>query len=759
VPDSSIGAPCAQDAQHAQDAPALLEAVLDASVDALLITNANDVILGVSPAAEQLFGLSAHELEGAPLSRLIERTEDDNPATSFHDLAARDAKRGPCEEVTGRCPDGRLLPLQLSRAWYPVAGEQRAIIVLRDLSEEKRRRAAVQRTETRLRRVFETSGGGIIVVGPDGHLREVNDGYCQMLGYSRDELSNASLAELAHPDDRPEVERTLRALRARAADHQVSQLRYRRRDGETIWCHAHLVAEHDDEGELLFAIGLIQDFTAQCVAEDELRSREAYLGSLFNSARDGMMSVGADGRIVVVNDAALEMFMQSDEELIDLPISAVLRDLEHVGDGRRDQRLRAEGVRGDGSTFPVEVAISEDGDLNVFLYVVHDLSARLKLEAELAHAQKMEAIGTLASGIAHDFNNLLMGISGCTEIAVDALSSDGAVRPYLTEIKNAADSGISITRRLLNFGRRRETEAVDFELNLIVSEMEKMLRRLLGAQIELDVSLGAEGCRVRADPGQIDQVLMNLTLNARDAMANGGRLLLQTRELSEHELARRDLHRPHLALTVSDTGVGMEPDGLEQIFEPFFTTKLAGAGTGLGMATVYSVVKAAGGQIGVTSAPGAGTTVEIMLPLVGAPRRAAPRSVEAPRSAAPVTATVLLVEDEPLVRMAIRYYLEDAGYRVLVASDGRESLACSRAFQGRIDALLSDTVLPNQSGPEVAALISRERPGIRTIFMSAHSAEQLAALGLLPRGTPTLQKPFDREALLGRLRRTLEERA
>jgi CheY-like chemotaxis protein len=374
----------------------------------------------------------------------------------------------------------------------------------------------------------------------------------------------------------------------------------------------------------------------------------------------------------------------------------------------------------------------------------------------------MEAIGTLASGIAHDFNNLLMGVSGCTAIALDRLCADSPARPFLEEIQRSIDGGAAITKQLLTFSHRDVPTIMPEprELDRSIADTEQMLRRLLGEDIEVAVELRAPGLAVRLDSGQIHQVLLNLALNARDAMPRGGKLEIQTRALIVGGERTGSANLPpgdHVVLRVLDSGIGMSPEVRAHALEPFFTTKPAGRGTGLGLSTVYGIVKSVDGRLSIESRPNAGTVVEILLPATRCDVvRADPRR-DAEVDQRP-GAKVLVLEDDPAVRRTVRHYLERSGYHVLEATTGPQALALLRTEQRPIDLLLTDMVLPEMGGDEVVMEARRLRPNIATLFMSAHSAAWLRDTGRIDSGVETLQKPFDGDQLVRSVRRALQPR-
>jgi len=388
-----------------------------------------------------------------------------------------------------------------------------------------------------------------------------------------------------------------------------------------------------------------------------------------------------------------------------------------------------------------------------------ELAERQNLEAQLMQSHKMEAVGRLAGGIAHDFNNLLMIIAGHTELLLDQKTLDAGSAKSATRIQEAAQRAAKLTGQLLAFSRKQVLQTKVVDLNLVVIEIEQMLRRLIGEHIDLTCRKDGQVGRVKADPGQIEQVLMNLAVNARDAMPRGGKLLIRTANFEvDGKYAR--LHpglRPgrYVTLEVTDNGVGMDADTQLHIFEPFFTTKEKGRGTGLGLATTYGIIKQSNGYIAVQSAPEQGTTFRIFLPRVEEPMEVArtPASVgELPRG----VETILLVEDEDPLRLLARDFLEKSGYHVLDAPNGNEALEVARRYGGVIHLLLSDVIMPGMSGPDLAVQLKRERPDARVIFVSGYTDAALESHGLPNPEIVFVAKPFTRDEILRKVRELLD---
>jgi two-component system cell cycle sensor histidine kinase/response regulator CckA len=435
-----------------------------------------------------------------------------------------------------------------------------------------------------------------------------------------------------------------------------------------------------------------------------------------------------------------------------------------IGAAMREQRpcfVEIQNYRKDGVPFWNALSIApifEDNKLTHFVGVQTDITAFKQMEFQLRQKQKMEAIGHLAGGVAHDFNNLLTVINGCCELlrGTDGMPDDAL--PLVEEVHKAGERAATLTRQLLAFSRKTVLQPTVVSLPALVTDFEKLLIRLIGEDIQLTTDFPAEGGLVRVDPGQIEQILMNLVINARDAMPRGGRLTIGTRDVFLDEDYVRQLSevRPgrYVRLTVSDTGCGMDKSTLPRIFEPFFTTKPVGKGTGLGLAMVYGVVKASGGHVSVESEPGRGTTFHLFFPIVDEPDLVA--QPPSRHSQTPGCETVLLVEDEAGVRTLARQALESRGYRVLEAADGEAALQLCREHPGEIDLLLSDVVMPRMSGRELRQRVTMLSPQTRVIFTSGYTDDAVVRHGVFQAESDFLQKPFTVHGLLRKVREVLD---
>src|SRR5881398_3287001 len=504
--------------------------------------------------------------------------------------------------------------------------------------------------------------------------------------------------------------------------------------------------------------------------EEQLHESERKYRLLFETNPEPMFVYDFETlRIMAVNEAAITRYGYSEAQFLALTIRDIRPPeeqgrLEQELTRRTDEGAVRAGVRHrakDGRLFEVDLVARplEFAGRRARLVLARDVTAQRHLEDQLRQSQKMEAVGQLAGGIAHDFNNLLTAILGSTQLLLQATPPGDVRREDVEEIRNAGLRAAELTRQLLAFSRRQVLAPKVLELNAVVANMDKMLRRLIGDDVELATALHAEAGAVNADPGQLEQVLLNLVVNARDAMPGGGRVLIETtRLLLRDELVERR-HRlapgDYVCLTVTDSGLGMDEATQAHLFEPFFTTKEVGKGTGLGLATVYGIVKQSGGYIWVYSEPGRGTTVKVYLPRV---RGAAEPPLPAPEPP-PLRGgneTVLLVEDAAPVRTLARRSLEARGYRVLDAADGPSAIELSARHAGEIDVLVTDVVMPGMSGRELAERLAPTRPAMKVLYTSGYTDDAMVRQGVLNAGVAFLQKPFVPDSLARKVREVLD---
>ena len=503
----------------------------------------------------------------------------------------------------------------------------------------------------------------------------------------------------------------------------------------------------------------------------QLREREEYFRSLIEQAMDIIAVLDADGAVRYASPSVLPLLGYGAEELVGQHIF----DLVHPDDVGPALRVFAEGVatgqgdrllglqvrHKDGTYRSLEAIgryLLDDPVVRGVVINARDVTERRSLERQLLQAQKMEAVGRLAGGIAHDFNNVLTAIFGYADLLTEEFPAGSPARQDLEEIRKAATRASALTRQLLAFSRQQVLAPVVLSVNDLVDDVGKMLRRLVGEDVELRLILARDAGNVRADSGQLQQVIMNLVVNARDAMPTGGKLVIETAdaELTEQyaELHQAVIPGRYVMLAVSDTGVGMDAQTKARIFEPFFTTKEKGKGTGLGLSTVYGIVKQSGGYVWVYSEPGHGTTFKLYLPRVDAP--AEPQAP--PRETATLTGTetILLAEDDDILRPLTKGLLAKLGYTVLDAESAEQALAVAGARQGPIHLLVADVVMPGASGRELARRLAQSRPETRVLYVSGYTDDAIVHHGMLEPGLKFLQKPFTPAALARKVREVLD---
>lgn len=539
----------------------------------------------------------------------------------------------------------------------------------------------------------------------------------------------------------------------------------------------------DENGQFAGAVRTLVDITDRKRAAEErerlmrqLENERARLQEILRQMPSGVLIVAApSGELLLSNEQADRILrgpMPERQERYyhpggshytneELPISRSLATGEIV------TGEEVEIVRGDGSRGTVLISSAPIRNRRGFIVAgvatLHDVTERKQLEQQFRQAQKMEAVGRLAGGVAHDFNNLLTIISGYSQMLLDALDANDSARRDIEPIIEAAERAAALTRQLLTFSRRQVVQPKLLDVNRQVSRMNRMLRRVIGEDVELVTSFKSEAGRIKADPGQLEQVILNLAINARDAMPQGGKLTIETAEI---ELGGGPADTPrelppgrYVVLALSDTGTGMDAEVMSHLFEPFFTTKGKGKGTGLGLSTVYGIVKQNHGEVIINSEVGRGTTVRIYFPVAEPAGKVRPEL--APRSAAARkgTETILLVEDEEEVRRLAREMLTRQGYTVIEAGSGAEAMRIWRDRFNSIDMLLTDVVMPRMSGRELADKLRGSRPELKVMYMSGYTDDVMARHGVLDSGTAFLSKPFTSEILSRKVRAVLDEKS
>ena len=640
------------------------------------------------------------------------------------------------------------------------------VITSRDISDRQHVEESLRASEERFRLLVESATDGIYRIDPRGIFTYANPVASRVLGMGEGSIVGRSYLDFVRPDYRME-----------GIDLYTGQIRNRvpvtywefpalRADGRDVWVGQNVQVEvKDDRVVALFAVA--RDITAQRAAEEALRESEERHRFLADHSMDMLARLTRAGRFVYVSPVCRALLGYEPEQLV----GRLFEELCDPADVRavraaHERLLQDHGVdlttcrmrRSDGrevwfETTRQTIVDEATGEVTGFLTVSRDVTERRRFEEELRHVQKMEAVGQLAGGVAHDFNNLLTAIRGFSDVLFQSIRADDPRRGDVLEICKATDRAATLTRQLLAFSRRQLMRPESLSLNTIVTDLARILQRLLGDGVTVSTRLAPDLATVRADPGQMEQVLLNLALNARDAMGEaGGSLAIETAnvDVAPGPDAR---HAPgrYAVLRVVDTGCGMTPEVRERLFEPFFTTKERGKGTGLGLSMVYGIVTQSGGFIVVDSAPGKGATFAIHLPTVDAQveaeRPSAPRSRVVPRGGG----TILIAEDSEGVLVLAERILRNEGYVVLTARDGVEALEVSRRHEGEIDLLLTDVMMPRMNGGELARAFAAERPAAVIAIMSGYMDEDALRRTLDNANTPILQKPFSAAALLERV--------
>ena len=639
---------------------------------------------------------------------------------------------------------------------------------IRDVSESRR----VEDELRKLSRAVEYSPASVVITDLKGTIEYVNPAFTRITGYSRDEAIGENPRILKSGESPPEAYSALWDAILHGREWH-GEFHNRRKDGSLYWEFASISPVVDAEGRTTHFIAVKEDITARKEAEGALAKSELYYRSLIEHALDLTAVLAPDGTLLFVSPSAERMLGIRPEdakgrsafELVHPDDAPQVREriVGVLTRGARFEQVEFRARHSDG-TWRTLSAIGKplppEAGIQGLIVNARDLSERHELEAQLRQSQKMEAVGRLAGGVAHDFNNLLTAILGYTELLLSDIPPEDPKTAELNEILTAAQRAAALTRQLLTFSSKQIVQVEILDVADTIHGMEVMLRRVIGEDIALTARVPADLGRIRADRSQLEQVLMNLVVNARDAMPKGGTLRIEASNVTRAgpNIGDDAGGDSWVVLAVTDDGVGMDEKTLRHMFEPFFTTKAKGKGTGLGLATTYAIVRQSGGFTEVESSPGSGTTFRVFLPRAKEtsppPReRSGVRRIPAARG----SETILLVEDEALVRKLASDVLAGRGYTVLAAASGAEALAVVETKADVIDLVVTDVVMPGMSGPDLAARLSAIGLDTPVLYMSGYAESDSG--GLLPAGAPLLQKPFSPDALARRVRAALDEAA
>jgi PAS domain S-box-containing protein len=752
---------------------ALYRATLESTADGILVLGRDNRIVRFNDRCAELLEippavLARYEI-GPVLLRALRRAAD--PAALLARLRALGAEPAATGSAVIEFADGRVVECH-ARPQYLDGVVIGKVWSFRDHTDRWRAEVELRRSEERFRALLENVWDSIVLIDAAGVIH-FSASAETVGGYRHEDLIGRNVLDLLHPEDRGSAEQMLAGLVEVHGARVATEIRFLHADGS--WRVGEVIAQNLLGHPAVRGIVInTHDITERKRVEEELEVQRAYFAELFESAPEAIVLVDEHDRVLRANQEFTRTFGYTIEEVVgrpaaDLIIPAELRDealaiTERVAVGEKVS-LETVRRRKDGVRVPVSIlatAIRAPGKGLEIYGIYRDITGRKQLEEQLLQSQKIEAVGRLAGGIAHDFNNLLTAIRGHTSFLMEEIPTDAPWRSELGEIDRAAGRAASLTRQLLAFSRKQILNPRVVDLNALILGMEKLLRRLIGEDIALVAALSPGECRVKADPGQLEQVLLNLVVNARDAMPAGGRIVVETRPVPASVASAPASAAPaaggYALLAVRDNGQGMDEQTRERIFEPFFTTKGPGEGTGLGLSTVYGIVEQSGGWLRVESEVGRGTTMSVFLPW-------AEEAVEAPPAparqgeAAGRGETVLLVEDDGAVRALARRILERQGYRLLAAGTGEEAIQLATHHDGALDLLLTDVVMPGMSGRELAERLTAERPGLGVLFMSGYTEDDVLRRGIFETGTSFLGKPFTPDVLARRVREVLERRS
>jgi len=755
-------------------------AVFHSANDAILIQDAaTGKILEVNARAEELLGLPRAQIIQLDLHAL----SAGEPPYTHEDARAWMEKAltsGP--QVFGwrfRRADGELFWTEVSMHPARICDEDRMIIAARDVEDRKQAHETLQQREQFLQDVFDAIQDGISVLDRDLNIIRAN-GWMQRAYPQQAPLEGKKCyAVYQQRDAQCPWCPTVKAIET--GERQSTEVPYPSEHDMKGWIDLSAFPIKNERGEITGVIEYVKDISDRKRAEQAVRESEQRYRTLFDSVTDALFIHDTDGRTLEVNHVACERLGYTRAELLQLMLHDVDTPDHAEQDDRRMVTLRETGSClfetvhqcKDGSTLPVEVnsRIIDYGGQSAVLSVARDITdrreaerERAQLEAQLRHSQKMEAVGQLAGGVAHDFNNLLTTIMGNVSLSIDTVrdmlgSSHNAVQS-MEQIEQATQRASTLTRQLLTFSRRDVMRPEVLNLNSILANLDKMLRRLITANVQLKTVTEPDLKTVRADNGQIEQVVVNLVINAVQAMPAGGCLMLETQNVvldedyvRNHAEARTG---PYVILTVSDTGHGMDSATIERVFEPFFTTKPVGEGTGLGLSTVHGIVKRSGGHVVVNSEPGHGSTFKVYLPATGAVT--GENAPALPPGPAPCGHEhIILCEDDGPVRHLITEALRNAGYTVDSAGSGRACIKAAQKDSGSIELLITDVVMPDMNGKVLSERLRAICPGLPTLFISGYTSNVIAHHGVLDAGVEFLEKPFSQSCLLAKVRAVLDK--
>jgi PAS domain S-box-containing protein len=751
--------------RQAEFAARHLAAIVQSSEDAIIGESLDGLITAWNPAAERLFGWAGHEALGRPDLGLLVPPDRVEELLQFIGLV-RTGLRAPTLETVRLHKDGSRIDVAVTLS--PVFGSSGDLIglskIVRDIRKQRRDAQALAFDALILANVRDS----VVVTDMEGTVTYWNEGASRLFGWTAEEMLGRPMVSRFPEHARDEAQAIIRRIGEGVEFH--GEFQDYMKDGSRVWIDACVTALAGPDGSPIGLLGISHDISARKKAEQDLRLRDRAI----QAVTQGIVisdATAPDYPIIYASPGFERITGYGQQEVVGRNCRILQgKDTDAEVVARMRRALRQGGTftgevlnyRKDGTPFWNELSISpvhDEGRLSHYVGVLLDVTQRRQLEEQYRHSQKMEAVGQLAGGIAHDFNNHLTVITGYSDLLMKMLPEESGALPLVQEVHRASQRSTALTRQLLLFSRRQMAQPRVLDVNAVVTDAEKMLRRLIGEHIEFVTVLRPLVGRVRADPGQLEQVLLNLVVNARDAMQQGGRITIRTEDVELDEVYAR-LHveaRPggYVMLAVTDTGVGMTADVKARIFEPFFTTKAPGKGTGLGLAVVHGIVQKAGGHIGVYTEVSLGTTFKVYLPRVQVSHQGVgprPEPQLPPRG----SETVLLVEDDDSVRALSLHVLRGCGYAVLEAENGLKALEVAAGHAGPIHLLITDVVMPVMGGRELAERLLALRKETKALFVSGYADDAVFRHGIEEEMVQFLVKPFSPHGLAQKAREVLD---
>lgn len=755
-----------------------LKATLYSIGDGVISVDMDGRVVMINPVAERLTGWSETEARSKPLTEVFNIVNEETRAKV----------ENPVRRILR---DGTVIGLANHTILISRDGTERAIsdcgapiydregrmagvvLVFRDQTEERKAQRAMAEARSFAESIVATIREPLVILDASLRVISANRAFYRVFQVTPEETEGKLLYELGNGQwDIPELRKLLEEILPlnTSFDDYVVEYEFPGIGQKTMLLNPRRIYREENKTDMILLA--IEDITERKSMEETLSSSEKRYRTVVESTSDAILLLDADRKIVSCNQAFSNLFGYDRSEVegksarITHPSDESYRSLGEIAYPvvRKDGFFRGEWnfVRKDGKEIQTEFALSairsSDGSISGLVSVIRDITERKHLEEQFRQSQKMEAIGQLAGGVAHDFNNILTVIKGVCQLSLLDIKEGDPLYENLKEIERSAERAANLTRQLLAFSRKQILEPQVLNLNGLIKDLDKMLHRLLGEDIEIAIFLEEGLGRVRVDPGQIEQVIINLSVNARDAMPRGGKLTIETTNMElDEEYARRHISvKPgsYVMLSISDTGVGMRPEIKERIFEPFFTTKKMGKGTGLGLSTVYGIVKQSGGNIWVYSEPGHGTTFKIYLPRVDEPLEKPQKEAmgEIPKG----SETILVVEDEETVRKLAVRLLKKQGYEVLEAQDGGRAFMLCEEYREPIHLILTDVVMPGMSGRKLVERLKEIHPEAKALYMSGYTDNVILHHGILEKGIEFIQKPFTLESLSRKVREVLD---